>query len=65
MVWYYLLDMGELFHDLSADPFGVPSQTAVFFRKIAKERRRVQEPRMAGKDFAGTKVEGKKVFEQY
>ena len=29
-------------------------------RKTAKEPRRVQEPKMAGRDFTGTKVEGKK-----
>ena len=28
----------------------------------SKEHRKVQEPKMTGKDFAGTKVEGKKEF---
>ena len=54
--------MGELFHDLSADPFGVPSQTAAFFGKLQKNTGECKNPGWLGKDFSGTKVEGKKEF---
>lgn len=43
------MDMGELFHDLSADPFGVPSQTAVFFGKLQKNTGECKNPGWLGK----------------
>lgn len=52
--------MGELFHDLRADPFGVPSQTAVFFGKLQKKPGECKNPEWLGKTLLAQKQRGKK-----
>lgn len=56
------MEMGELFHDLSVDPFSVPSQTAAFFGKLQKNIGECKNPGWLRKILLVQKSRGKKVF---